>query len=278
MIKHSRVLNWVPDLPDHRDYKYEAHSEYRSMVGVAALPLAKDLRSGQSPVVDQGQIGSCTGNAIAAGLEQLQIFEIQKNFPLSQAPEEFDKGKFEAISRSFIYVNEKIIEQYPLDQDNGAQIRDGILSVRKYGLCRETIWPYSDHNCTVKPSSGAYAEAAAHKDLYAYRIDNTNLLSMKTCLANGSGFVFGISVYSSFMSQDVSNTGMVPYPSSNEVLEGGHAIFCVGYNDHTQRFIVKNSWGSGWGNMGYCFIPYQYFLNPDLCSDCWTLRRVACVV
>jgi C1A family cysteine protease len=97
---------------------------------------------------------------------------------------------------------------------------------------------------------------------------------MKQCLAAGYPFVFGFSVYSSFESKAVAKTGKVPLPKRNESQLGGHAVMCVGFRDKDQVWIVRNSWGSGWGDKGYCYFPYQYLTDPSLCSDLWTVRLV----
>lgn len=97
---------------------------------------------------------------------------------------------------------------------------------------------------------------------------------MKGCLASGYPFVFGFSVYESFESQAVAQTGIVPMPSPNEQLLGGHAVLAVGYDDEQGRFIVRNSWGKDWGMEGYFTIKYDYLLNDNLADDFWTIRRV----
>lgn len=263
-------LNWKPDRPDFRDYQYESHPEMKLLS--ETIPQEVDLRPQQSPVVNQYAIGSCTGNAIAGHEEFLQLMELKQNI---HGPETFG-AKFEPVSRLFIYANERIMEGTPLYQDSGAAIRDGIMSLRSYGICRESVWAYNEHNAFIKPSDSCYAEAINHKSYYGYRINNytQGALQMKQCLAHGYPFVFGISVYSSFVTRQVAKTGMVPMPSIHESILGGHALLCVGYSDANQWFIVKNSWGN-WGDKGYCYIPYSYLANANLCSDIWTMRRVA---
>lgn len=95
---------------------------------------------------------------------------------------------------------------------------------------------------------------------------------MKQTLATGYPFVFGFSVYESFESHTVAKTGIVPMPNKTEHLLGGHAVMAVGYDDNKQTFIVRNSWGTTWGNQGYCYMPYDYLSNPTLASDFWTVR------
>jgi C1A family cysteine protease len=97
---------------------------------------------------------------------------------------------------------------------------------------------------------------------------------MKACLATGFPFIFGFSVYESFMSQQVANTGNVPMPHNGEAMEGGHAVMAAGYDDERRVFIVRNSWGENWGDAGYCYMPYSYLVDQDIAADLWTIRLV----
>ena len=245
-------MGWKPDLPDHRDYLYNAPADIAQ-----ALPPKVDL-SGQCPAVyDQGQLGSCTANAIGAAFE----FDRMKQGLPDFTP-----------SRLFIYWNERAIE-HTTGYDSGAQIRDGIKAVSKLGVCPETEWPYDISKFTVKPPAKCYADAL--KDLAVkYARVKRDLQQMKACLASGYPFVFGFTVYESFESNEVAQTGVVPMPGPDESVLGGHAVLCVGYDDATQRFIVRNSWGPDWGIQGYFSIPYEYLTNHGLASDFWTIRLV----
>lgn len=99
-----------------------------------------------------------------------------------------------------------------------------------------------------------------------------NVNQIKGCLANGYPFVFGFTVYSSFESEAIAQTGQVPMPGPNESVLGGHAVLAVGYDDSHQVFIVRNSWGGTWGLKGYCTFPYAYLLDSNLSDDFWTVQ------
>ena len=101
-----------------------------------------------------------------------------------------------------------------------------------------------------------------------------NLLQMKGCLAAGFPFVFGFTVYDSFESDAVAKSGKLNMPKQSEGQVGGHAVLAVGYDDKARRFIVRNSWGNGWGQKGYFTMPYDYLLEENLSDDFWTLRVV----
>ncbi len=86
--------------------------------------------------------------------------------------------------------------------------------------------------------------------------------------------MFGFSVYESFESQAVAKSGKVPMPKAKEKQIGGHAVLAVGYDDASKRFIVRNSWGTGWGLAGYFTIPYAYLTDANLADDFWTIKQV----
>jgi C1A family cysteine protease len=220
------------------------------------LPPKKDLSSGFPQVYDQGQLGSCTANAIAGAIQ----FDQKKQKITTFMP-----------SRLFIYYNERVIE-HTVNSDAGAMIRDGIKSIGTDGACPETEWPYDINKFADKPSAACYKDAKKEVAVGYQRLISTNLGQLKGCIASGYPFVFGFSVYESFEGEDVAKTGEVQMPAPKEKNVGGHAVVAVGYDDATQRFTVRNSWGKDWGIKGYFTIPYAYLTSTDLADDFWTVR------
>ena len=243
---------WVPDLPDHRDLTYAAPAAF-----LMALPTTVDLRADCPPVYDQGQLGSCTANAIGGAIQ----FEQMKQKMSSFVP-----------SRLFIYYNERVIE-HTVHSDSGAQIRDGMKVVAKQGAPPETDWPYEITKFAEKPPAKSFSDAAKDK-VTSYQRVTRSMSQFKGCLASGYPFVFGFTVYDSFESTTVAHTGVVPMPRSSEKVVGGHAVLAVGYDDEQQQFIVRNSWADTWGMKGYFTMPYQYLLETNLSDDFWTVRLV----
>jgi C1A family cysteine protease len=265
---HTRSVaryGWVPDLPDFRDQLYSAPEATRSQ-----LPASADLRSGLPACYDQEQIGSCTANAIAGAVE----FAVRKENLPDFTP-----------SRLFVYYNERAIEGN-VGTDSGAQIRDGVKSVATQGVCAETEWPYDGTQAGPngqfpagdpageKPTEQCYEDALKNM-VTSYQRVAQNLDQIRGCLAAGYPVVFGFTVYASFESQQVAQTGVVPMPASGEQVAGGHAVLAVGYDDSSQRVIVRNSWGTSWGQNGYFTMPYEYLTTTSLSSDFWTVRVVA---
>jgi C1A family cysteine protease len=256
---------WKRDLPDQRDFTYAVPQD----IMVRGIPKGVDLRSQCPDVYDQGQIGSCTANAIAAAIE----FDMMKQRLPVFTP-----------SRLFIYYNERAMEG-TIGSDAGAQIRDGIQSVVTQGDCPESEWPYDGssalpdgtfppgHLAAKQPPQKCYDDAIKHTAM-SYLSVNRNLADMNGCLAAGYPFVFGFTVYESFESDAVAKTGDVPMPQSGEQTLGGHAVLAVGFDDAERLFICRNSWGPDWGDAGYFYMPYAYLLDSNLSDDFWTIRLV----
>jgi C1A family cysteine protease len=257
VVKAKHYMGWRPDKPDHRD------KLYKSIMRIPKkLPESVDLRKYCSKVENQKDLGSCTSNALVGGLELLEIK---------------DQVHFEDLSRLFLYYEERVIEN-SVNYDSGAEIRDGIKALAKFGICSETCWPYDISKFTKQPPSKCYDEAKKHILRSYFRI--LTLAEMKTCLAEGFPFAYGFTVYESMESEEVASTGLVPMPGKNEQVLGGHAVLSVGYDVKKKifsksmgSFLVRNSWGEDWGVAGYFWIPMEYLINRNLSDDFWTMRR-----
>jgi len=254
MPRYIKYYGWSPDLPDHRDHLYAAPAPV-----LKALPASADLRPQCPPVYDQGELGSCTANAIGAAIQFEQMKQKMKAF---------------APSRLFIYYNERDIEG-TVNSDSGAQIRDGIKSVASLGACPEVPdWPYDISKFQQKPPNPPCYDDASKNKIISYQRLTQTLNQLKGCLASGYPFVFGFSVYDSFESDLVAKTGHAPMPAPGEAQLGGHAVMGVGYEDKNQWFIIRNSWGTDWGMTGYFTLPYSYLTDSNLADDFWTIRLV----
>jgi C1A family cysteine protease len=253
MPRKTARFGWIPDEPDHRDYLYAGPPAV-----LTTLPVSADLRPQCPPVYDQGQLGSCTANAISGAF---QFDELKQRLANAFMP-----------SRLFIYYNERVMEG-TTGTDSGARIRDGVKSIAQLGVCPESEWPYIPAQFAARPSTQCYQDALKNTAMQYQRVIQ-DLMQIKGCIASGFPVVFGFTVYDSFESQQVAQTGVVPLPASSESVLGGHAVVAVGYDDASQRFIVRNSWGTGWGMQGYCTMPYAYLTQRSLASDFWTVRLV----
>ena len=249
--KNNAKYHWSRDPFDIRDKAYAA-------IPPAVLPARVDLRQYASAIEDQGNLGSCTGNAIAGAIELID----RKN------------NKSLEISRLFIYYQERLLEG-TVYYDAGAYIRDGIKACYTYGAPLESLWPYNENRWATRPTTAAYNDAKNRK-VSGYA-KCANFTTVKTALANNTPVIVGFDVYASFEGTVNNTTGMMPYPNTvTEEYLGGHAVCIVGYDDNLNggRFICRNSWGTGWGDHGYFYMPYQVIQNTSMSSDFWTISGV----
>lgn len=246
------AYGYLPDVHDPKDVIYQS-----ARPSMAPLPANVDLRHLCSPVRNQGSLGACTGFAIAAGMREFLLIKL--GMPLVQ------------LSPLFVYYEERLLEN-SVTQDVGAQPRDGFKVLAKIGCAPETDYSYDPAAFTRPPAPRALTDASRYKIAAYHRLLNLN--DMRTCLAGGGGIVLGIKVFESFESAAVEKTGKVPMPAPTEKLLGGHAVFCAGYLTDSGiagggALIVKNSWGSDWGDGGYFYLPYA-FATTHLITDAWT--------
>jgi C1A family cysteine protease len=264
-LKMSKMnYGYHPDKHDHRDYQ-KVFKVHESIVRETVKHV--DLRDKCPTVFDQGKLGSCTANAICA----CYSFIFMRENGLTPDKEEL-------FSRLFLYWNERSLEG-TVDKDSGASLRDGIKSIHKNGIPQEKYWPYVVDQYNIRPSDEAYIMATNHVAVQYHRLQD-HLHQLKQCLMEGHPFVFGFTVYESFESKEVAKTGMMPMPKDGEQLLGGHAVMAVGFDDNRKCFIIRNSWGSDWGDGGYFYMPYDFIFGrptnqdlPKYVSDLWVVEK-----
>lgn len=250
----QRTFGWKRQLPDFRDRPFQ-------LVGpeaTAALPAQLDLRVMCPAIYDQGSLGSCVDNA--------SLFLCEFDWMRQK------KANHYLPSRLFAYYNARALEG-TTDYDSGSTIRDGIKALVKWGFCPEALWPYDIAKYRQKPPQSVY-DASVKEKILDYTYLPQNLTRIQRAIYSKYPVEIGFTVYDSFMSAHVTKTGLVPMPSQHERVVGGHAVAIVGYDNVKQWFIVRNSWGTSWGDKGYCYMPYSYLLDAQLAADFWVIRTV----
>ena len=276
LVKHG--MGWIPDYPDFRDYT-EKTEEVKSIIAasgvskVKSLPASVDLREWCSPIEDQGQIGSCTAHAGAGIIEYYE----RKSF-----------GRHIDASRLFLYkVTRNLMK---MKGDTGAYLRTTMGAMVLFGVPPEDYWPYTDDEkgFDQEPPAFCYAFAQNYQALKYFRHDPSGtrgeeiLKKVKTYLSKGHPAMFGFTVYNSI--EQANHTGRIPFPSPKERIEGGHAVAVVGYDDKIKiknkygkietigALLIRNSWGKGWGEEGYGWLPYEFILR-GLAEDFWSILK-----
>ncbi|MBW2063345.1 MAG: cysteine protease [Deltaproteobacteria bacterium] len=271
-------MGWLPDYPDFRDYTLD-HKNIKPMVkkiGVGEpsknkLPDSKDLREWCPPIENQGSIGSCTANA---GVGIMEYYE-RKAF-----------GKHIDASRLFLYKVTRNLLNWT--GDTGAFLRTTMGALVLFGVPPEEYWPYETADFDKEPPAFCYAFAQNYQAIQYVRLDppmtqkEELLKRIKTLIAAGLPSMFGFTVFSSI--DQAGDDGKIPYPCEGEKILGGHAVVAVGYDDKVKiknalcgketssALLIRNSWGTGWGEKGYGWLPYEYVLS-GLAIDWWTLLK-----
>jgi C1A family cysteine protease len=275
------ATGWLPPLPDMRDFSEET-TEIKPLVKALGADPAKktlkimpkvDLRKWCSPIENQLNLGSCTAHA-AVGV--VEYFE-RRAF-----------GNHIDGSRLFVYKATRNL--MGVTGDTGAWLRNTMGALAILGVAPERYWPYVVADFDVEPSAFVYEVAEEFEALYYFCHDPQGaniardrvLASVKRYLAAGVPSMFGFFGFPSF---DQSNaTGMIPAPCPTEQAQWGHAVVAVGYDDGLSitntacgkktkgALLIRNSWGTGWGDSGYGWLPYEYVLK-GLALDFWSLLR-----
>lgn len=236
-------FNIKPSRHDNRDYIYKSDNK-------EVLRESVDLREWDTIVESQDDLGSCAANAITNSYELC----VNRMYP----------EYFVHLSRLFVYYNTRL-EHGNIEKDDGMFLRDGMKSLSKYGVCNEELWPYDINKFNLIPSEEAYKDAKKRKIVKYQKL--ISIYYITEVLNYNKPVVFGMTIYDSFMDLN-ERISTVNFPSRKENNLGGHAMCMVGYDLQKRLFLAKNSFGTSWGDNGYCWIPFDYIRQEGY--DIWT--------
>jgi len=251
-----RYGGWKPDRPSIKDYKF-ASLRAAQVQEIPNVSEDRRAKGWNAPVMDQANIGSCVGCSSCYGVYFLDDTD--------------HDGVFDIYSPLFAYYNARTKGgvQYKAI-DSGAMIRDSMDCLRTIGAAPELDWKYVPAKFSARPPQKAFMDAKKWKLGAHYRVQGVQQIMQ--ALAAGYAVVGGITVYASMMTEQVARTGEVPMPTSNEELLGAHALYWDMYDKPAGKVRFENSWGTGWGDNGYGYVPLEYLDNPDLADDFWAMQ------
>ena len=254
-----------PDKPDPRDVI--------KVYGAPDIPSTEDhpvvdLRKYVTQVYTQGLLGSCAACTVCAA------------YKLERARQSIEKGyahyQAEDVSRLFLYYNSREYDN-STGVDDGASLRDTLKAINSKGVCKESFFPYDIKNFAQKPTQASYDDAEGNI-IKKYALLRQDIDQFRACLKAGYPVAFCFRIYKDFSMITRRDKGMMPTPSDNELnttRPGGHGSLLVGYNDNTQLFTVLNSWGEGFGDHGYFYMPYKFIMNPKSAFNFWKIEEVS---
>jgi len=257
------VLNHTACCCEKSIEKYTRLTKMVLLKASVPLPATFSLASRYKlNILDQGNIGSCVVNAFAAIMQSLY----------NVTP-----------SRLYYYFNGRVATGNSPVDDSGLDILQSYPFFQSFGVVPETSWSYNTNMFSVMPPYSLYKNANVISCTFK-NVSQTDLAIKSAIFSNGF-VMFGFMVYSSFMTNSVASTGIIPTPDTKtETNLGGHCVHLVGWTkiNNISYYIIRNSWGLGWGNDGaaaertttafknnginggFAYMPATYVLNPAL--------------
>ncbi len=222
-----------PSRYDRRDRIYKVQNlEVKNQV---------DLREWDGYIENQGQLGSCVGASLVAAYELM----LKKNYP----------DKFVDLSKLYAYYHARLFEDAESKDDGVENIRSGLRGLHKFGICTEALWPYNEDMVSVQPNLDCYIEAWQRKIAIYQALNSVG--DILEILSLGFPVITALTLFDNFKELDKKNA-IVTAPKDSSSYYGGHAMCLVGHSLSSKWFIAKNSWGTDWGDNGYCYIPFDY--------------------
>ena len=216
-----------------------------------SVPAKVDLRKYFTPVKHQGSLGACSAFALVGIYEYI----LRKN-----SKQDAD------LSEAFVYYNVRKMTN-EVGEDPGSSLYNVVVTMGTEGVCTEHLCPYTEDPDMPQPSEAAYEDALQRKIVKALNVQK-NINHIKAAVAEGYPVAVSLKIFESF--EPVG--GFISRPSQEEREDGksgNHAMIVCGYSDEEKIFIVRNSWGTKFGDQGYCYIPYSYFED---------FLNVACII
>lgn len=216
-----------------------------------------DLRQYCSPIEDQLTLSSCNACSVVGALEYLMI---KAGKPLIN------------LSPLFLYYNARKLSGMQ-EQDSGLMSHHATAAVMAYGVCEENAWPYRVDRVVSEPPRNCYLDATRFEAVQYARLASAE--EAKVSLSEGVPVVFGFDMPRAYY-EAAATSGLMPNVGAFDANpQTGHSMLVVGFDDTEKTWLVRNSWGEGYGEKGYLRVPYDLAAKYVWNDDMWVMGSLA---
>ena len=243
----DRICNLVPSRDTAHDWKFQDALSSGSLAAPVAVPPSVDLRKPWWVINDQLKTGSCVGWATADGVMRYQLVDANR---LTQN---------QLLSPRFVWMSSKETDEFntrpeTFIEEAGTSLKAAMDIVRKYGTVLDSTLAFNvDTLMYVGNENAFYADASTRKVANYFNLGK-NLNQWKSWLASNGPILAGLSVDATWDNAAITNGQLDIFQPAT--VRGGHAICIVGYT--ADRFIIRNSWGTTWGDQGFGYASAAY--------------------
>jgi len=243
-----RICNVLPSRGTERDWTYENAVAAGALGAVAALPASVDLRQSWWTIGDQGQTGSCVGWASAEGVVRYHMVMANR------------LGKKAMLSPRYVWMAAKETDeltQRPASflEEDGTSLKAAMDVCRKFGVVTAALLPFPINTLMYTGQENTFYATAAQRRITAYFNMGKNFNQWKSWLASHGPILVGVSVDNTWDNATATHGNLDTFMPNT--VRGGHAVALVGYTA-TGRFIIRNSWGTAWGDKGFAYALPAY--------------------
>jgi hypothetical protein len=242
----KRILNCLESKDRDKDWNFENATEAGTVGAPAAIPASKDLRESWWKIGNQGTTGSCVGWGTADSVLRWHYVKANR------------LAKDELLSVRFTWMAAKETDEFTnapttFIENDGTSLKAALDISRKYGVVLDKVLGFASGKLYPNDANTFYALAAQRK-IASYFNLGTNVSSWRTWLATKGPILTRLDVEKTWDNATTTHGNLDIYQSTTR--RGGHCVALVGYTP--DRFIVRNSWGTGWGDGGFAFASLSY--------------------
>lgn len=247
--ERKRILNLLPSKETETDWGFSAALASDQLEAApAALPASVDLRAPWWTIGDQKNTGSCVGWASTDGVARYHFVKAGR----------LDKKVM--LSPRFTWMASKETD-HAVDRPEtmldcaGTYLKTAADVLRKFGAVTDDLVPFILQAAMYTGNEDDFFATAATRKIASYFNLQRNLQNWKNWLATSGPILVGLSVDDTFYDATSTNGKLDTFQPNT--VAGGHAVCLVGYKADG-RFIIRNSWGTGWGDKGFAYATPAY--------------------